>query len=167
MKTTLAATAATLAVLFTGGVTGVFLAFSAAVMPGLDAVRASTAIASMQSMNQKIQNPVFLAHFAGAPLAGLAAGAALLLIGQRSAAVLFFVAAGIYLLGSFLPTMVVNVPMNEKLDITKIPADLNEAARIWKDFSSRWTPWNTLRGVAGSISLLMMALGLYVWGRNA
>ncbi|MFI0352082.1 DUF1772 domain-containing protein [Actinomadura sp. 9N407] len=167
MKFTLAAVAATLAMLLTTGVSGVFLAFSTAVMPGLDAVKAGSAIAAMQSINQKILNPVFLSHFTGAPLAGLATGGALLLLGQRSAAVLFFVAAGIYLLGAFLPTVIVNVPMNEALDVTKIPADPAEAARIWTDYSSRWTAWNTLRGVASAISVLVMALGLYVWGRNA
>ncbi|MEW2359368.1 anthrone oxygenase family protein [Spirillospora sp. NPDC029432] len=166
MKFTLAASAATIAVLLTGGVTGVFLAFSVAVMPGLDAVKAGTAITAAQSMNQKILNPVFLTHFTGAPLAALATGGALLLLGQRSAAILFFVAAGIYLLGAFLPTMLVNVPLNEKLDATKIPSDPAEAARIWADFSSRWTPWNTLRAVSSVLSLLVMALGPYVWGRN-
>ncbi|MFB4317758.1 DUF1772 domain-containing protein [Actinomadura sp. 21ATH] len=166
MKFTLAASAATIAVLLTGGVTGVFLAFSVAVMPGLDATKASTAIAAMQSMNQKIQNPVFLGHFTGAPLLALVTGAALLLLGQRSAAVLFFVAAGIYLLGTFLPTVIVNVPLNEKLDASKIPADMAEAAKLWNDYSSRWTPWNTLRAVSSVLSLLVMALGLYVWGRN-
>jgi uncharacterized membrane protein len=166
MRTILAATAATLAVLLTGGVTGVFFAFSTAVMPGLDATKASSAIAAFQSINQKIMNPVFLGHFAGAPLAGLATGGALLLLGQRWAAVLFFAAAGIYLLGAFLPTMIVNVPMNEALDATEIPADPGEAARIWTEHSARWTTWNTLRNVASVISLLVMALGLYVWGRD-
>jgi uncharacterized membrane protein len=167
VKTTLAAAAATIAVLLTGGMAGLFLAFSVSVMPGLDAARASSAIAVMQQINQKIINPVFLVHFMGAPLAGAAAGVLLLVAGQRQAALLFLVAAVVYLLGSIVPTAVVNVPMNNALDAVRIPDDAAEAARIWNDHSARWTAWNTLRAVACSVSLLVMALGLYVWGKNA
>ncbi len=66
----LAGVLSTLAVLTTGGMAGIFFAFSVAVMPGLDAAKATAAIASMQSINQKIQNPVFLLTFVGAPLFG-------------------------------------------------------------------------------------------------
>jgi uncharacterized membrane protein len=163
---TLAGIASALAVLMAGGMAGVFFAFSVAVMPGLDAAKATSAIASMQSVNQKIQNPVFLLTFVGVPVAGALAGGALLATGERGAALLFFAAAAVYVLGSFLPTVVVNVPMNNTLDATKIPSDLADAARIWAGYSPRWTAWNHLRTVASAISLLVMALGLYVWGRN-
>jgi uncharacterized membrane protein len=162
----LAGVLSTLAVLATGGMAGIFFAFSVAVMPGLDAAKATAAIASMQSINQKIQNPLFLLTFVGAPLFGVLAGGVLLAVGERRAALLFFAAAAVYVLGSFLPTAVVNVPMNNALDATRIPSDLAEAAGVWAGYSPRWTAWNHLRTAACSISLLVMALGLYLWGKN-
>ncbi|MFF5261245.1 DUF1772 domain-containing protein [Actinomadura viridis] len=166
MRSALAAAAAMIAVLLTGGMAGIFFAFSNSVMPGLNAIKAEQAIAAMQSMNQKILNPLFMLHFMGAPLFAALAGGALLLVGQRSAAVLFFVAAGLYVLGAFLPTVVVNVPMNNALDGAGVPAGAAEAARIWAGHAPRWTAWNNLRAVASSLSLLAMGIGLYVWGTN-
>ena len=165
-KTALAAATA-VAVLLTGGMAGIFLAFSVAVMPGLNAARASAAVEAMQQINQKILNPVFLVHFSGAPLAAAAAGVLLLVAGQRQAGVLFLAAAAVYVLGVIGPTAAVNVPMNDALDAAGNPAGASEAARIWGAYTGRWTAWNTLRGVASSVSLLLMALGLYVWGRDA
>jgi uncharacterized membrane protein len=163
---TLAAVAAAIAVLMAGGMAGVFFAFSVAVMPGLDAARATTAIGAMQSINQKIQNPVFLLTFVGAPVVAAAAGGLLLAAGQRPPALLFFAAAGVYVLGSFVPTIAVNVPLNNALDATRIPSDLADAARVWAGYSPRWTAWNHLRGLASAVALIVMALGLYVWGRS-
>lgn len=162
----LAGVSGALAVLMTGAMAGVFFAFSVGVVPGLDAAKASAAITSMQGINQKIQNPVFLLTFVAAPLMAALAGGALLAIGQRRAAVLFLIAAGVYVVGAFLVTGVVNVPMNNDLDATAIPADPAEAARVWADYSPRWTAWNHLRTVASSASLLLLSLGLYVWGTN-
>jgi uncharacterized membrane protein len=162
----LSAIASLIAVLMTGGMAGVFFAFSVAVMPGLDAAKATAAIAAMQGINQKIQNPVFLLTFVGAPLVGAVAGGVLVAAGERRAALLFFAAAAVYVLGSFLPTMAVNVPMNNDLDAVSIPSDLADAARVWADYSTRWTAWNHLRTAASAISLLLMAVGLYDWGRH-
>jgi uncharacterized membrane protein len=163
----IALTSVAIAVLMTAGMAGVFFAFSNSVMPGLDAVKASTAIDAMQSIDRKIQNPLFLLAFVGAPLVGALAGGLLLAIGQQRAGVLFFVAAGLYLVGALLPTAVINVPMNNELQATAIPAEAAEAARVWAGYSPRWTAWNHVRTVACSASLLVMAWGLYVWGSNA
>ncbi|GAA4065515.1 DUF1772 domain-containing protein [Actinomadura miaoliensis] len=166
MKTTLAAVSAALSILMTAGTAGTFFGFSVGVMPGLDAARASAAIDAMQGVNQRIQNPVFLAAFLLAPVAAAAAGVLLLTAGQRSAGLLFLAAAAVYVLGALLPTVVVNVPMNNALDVTAIPSDPAEAARVWADYSGRWTTWNTVRTVFSGAGVLLMALGCYAWGAN-
>jgi uncharacterized membrane protein len=56
------------------------------------------------------------------------------------------------------------VPMNEALNALTVPADPNEAARLWSDYSPRWTGWNTVRTAFSSISLLFVGLALFVWG---
>ncbi|MFD0852753.1 DUF1772 domain-containing protein, partial [Actinomadura adrarensis] len=163
---TLSMVVAAVSLLMAAGMAGIFFAFSNSVMPGLNAARPTSAIETMQTINDKIQNPLFLLTFVGVPVAAAVAGGLLLASGERSAALLFFAAAAVYVLGSFLPTAVVNVPLNNTLDGTAIPSDLEEAGRIWTDYSSRWTPWNHLRAVASGVSVLLIGAGLYVFGRN-
>jgi uncharacterized membrane protein len=162
----LAAISAALTLASTGAIAGLYFAFSVSVMRGFDEIRADQAIPAMQRINQRIQNPVFLLTFIGAPIAGIVTGALLLSLDQTRAAVLFFVAAAIYVLGSLAPTAIVNVPMNNRLDAASVPVDPEEAARMWDGYSGRWTSWNTARGVATTASLLVIGLALFVWGRE-
>ena len=164
--THLTAISATLTLLVTGLMAGVFFAFSVSVMLGLDAIEPGRAVAAMQSINDKIQNPVFLLAFAGVPVAAGATGGLLLALGHRGAGVTFLLAAGVYLLGAFLPTIVVNVPMNDTLAAAGTPDDAEHAARLWADYSPRWTAWNSARAVFSTLSLLLAGLGLYLWGRD-
>jgi uncharacterized membrane protein len=159
--------AATVTLLFTGAVAGVFFAYSVSVMIGLDGIKPEQAIVAMQSINEKIQNPLFLPAFLLAPFAAAATGALLLGLGQRAPGLIFIAAAAVYAAGALLPTIAVNVPMNNALAVAAIPADPQEAARLWADYSSRWTSWNHLRTVASLLGLLLTGLGLFIWGRSA
>jgi uncharacterized membrane protein len=145
---------------------GLFYAFSVALMPGLDDIPATHAIRAMQSMNRKVLNPLFLTSFLVAPLAALVTGALLLVIG-RPAALLSFLAGATYVLGAFVPTGLVNVPMNTALD-AEAPAALQEAAAVqrWSAYAARWTRWNTLRTGFSATSLLLIGLALCAWGRR-
>jgi uncharacterized membrane protein len=151
---------------FIGLMAGVFFAFSVSVMIALDAIEPGNAIRAMQSINRKIQNPVFLATFVLAPIAGAVTGGLLLGLGETWAAIIMFLAAAAYVLGSFVPTGRINVPLNNALDTTTVPADSNEAARVWTDYSTRWTRWNTLRALICTLSLLLAGLALFAWGRQ-
>ncbi|MDT0345978.1 anthrone oxygenase family protein [Streptomyces litchfieldiae] len=157
--------AATVTLLLAAAVTGVFFAFSVSVLPGLDAVGAGQAVASMRSINEKILNPVFLSAFLGVPVAAAATGALLLTQGHRAAGLAFLAAAAVYVLGVIAPTAAVNVPMNETLAALGSPDDAERAARAWVEFSPRWTRWNSLRGAFGGVTLLLAALGVHLWGR--
>ncbi|WP_141575721.1 DUF1772 domain-containing protein [Actinomadura sp. WMMA1423] len=166
MKFSLAGVSAALSIIMAAGMAGTFFGFSAGVMPGLNAARPSSAIDAMQGINQRIQNPVFVAMFLLVPVTAAAAGVLLLTLDQRSAALLFFAAAGLYFVGALLPSFAVNIPMNNDLDGVTIPKDVSEAARIWSDYSGRWTAWNTVRAVFSWASLLAMSLAVYVWGKH-
>ncbi|MFD0904911.1 anthrone oxygenase family protein [Actinomadura sediminis] len=158
---------AALSLVAAAGMAGTFFGFSTGVMPGLNAARPSSAIDAMQGVNQKIQNPLFVAMFVMTPVIAVVAAILLLTLDQKAAAVLFFVAAGVYVLGALFPSFAVNIPLNEALDKAGIPADPAEAARVWADYSGRWTTWNTVRAIAGWASVLAMAAGAYLWGRDA
>ncbi|MEU7692787.1 anthrone oxygenase family protein [Microbispora hainanensis] len=161
----LAAVAAGLSMLMTAGMAGTFFGFSVGVMPGLNAAPASSAIDAMNAVNIKIQNPVFLAAFLLAPVAAAGVGGLLLATPRSGAAWPFFAAAAVYVVGVLLVTGAVNVPMNNALAAAAAHGDPAEAAaRIWADYSARWTTWNTWRAVAGGVSLLLMAYGAHRWG---
>ena len=166
MLSTITAIAATVTLALTGAMAGVFYAFSVSVMLGLDAVGAEHAIRAMQSINRKILNPMFLATFTLAPVAAALTAGLLLWDGQAWAAVISFLAAATYVLGAFVPTMVVNVPMNDALDGATVPADPNDAAKLWSEYSGRWTRWNSLRAAFSTLSLLLVGLAIFAWGRE-
>jgi uncharacterized membrane protein len=166
MRTAFAGVSVTLSLIMAAGMAGTFFGFSTGVMPGLNAAKPASAIDAMQGINQRIQNPLFVAMFLLVPVLAIAAGVLLLTLEQRSAAILFFAAAGVYFAGALLPSFAVNIPMNNDLDGVTIPADAAEAAKTWSDYSGRWTAWNTVRAVSSWASLLAMSLGVYYWGKN-
>ncbi|RKN38516.1 anthrone oxygenase family protein [Streptomyces hoynatensis] len=159
--TFLAVLAAAATLLTSAAMTGVFFSFSTSVMPGLDALEPGGSVRAMQSMNEKILNPLFLTAFTAAPLAAVAAGVLLLLLGHGAAGLLFLAAAAVYLLGVLLPTAAVNVPMNEALAALAPP----DAVGAWAGYRGRWTRWNSLRAACGAATVLLAGLGLYLWGR--
>ncbi|MCC5574854.1 DUF1772 domain-containing protein [Microtetraspora sp. AC03309] len=162
----LTAVSAAVALLLTGAIAGLFYGYSVSVMPAFDGIAAEQAVAAMRSVNEKILNGRFFASFLGTPLASAVTGGLLLALGETTAAVLFFAAAATYVLGAFFPTAVVNVPMNRALAAATVPADPAEAARLWAEFSGRWTRWNTIRAVFCLVSLLLVGLAVFLWARS-
>jgi uncharacterized membrane protein len=68
------------------------------------------------------------------------------------------VGALLYLAGGIGLTMVVNVPMNNRLDAAD-PASA-EGQGIWVDYLSRWTAWNHVRALACTAATAALAVGL-------
>jgi uncharacterized membrane protein len=141
------------ALLTTGLMAGVYLAFSIAVLPGIARGDDSTFVASMRGMNAAILNPVFGLVFGGPLVFGLVAVVARLPdeegIGWTASALALYVV-------TLVVTGVVNVPLNNRLDSTEPP----DAARAL--FEQRWVRWNVVRTVVciGSFVALALALGL-------
>jgi len=109
----------------------------------------------MNAINLAILNPVFLTVFLGTAalclaLVGLALGrwegigAGLLAVGGAS-----------YLVGGFLVTIFINVPMNNRL--AALLPDQPDSAIYWNEYLRRWTAWNHLRAAAS-----LLALGLLI-----
>ncbi|OLF15376.1 anthrone oxygenase family protein [Actinophytocola xanthii] len=159
----LTAVAATVALVLTGAVAGVFFAFSTSVLPGLDAIRPGPAVAAMTSMNRAILNPLFLTSFVGPPLVAALTGVLLFTRDATAAALLFLAAAAVYVLGAIAPTAAVNVPLNNALLAAPEPTDDAQAARVWSAYSPRWTRWNHWRAVASLAALALEGVGLMIW----
>jgi uncharacterized membrane protein len=131
----------TIAVAASGLMAGLFFAFSTAVMPGLADLPAEQARAAMRRINVRIQNPLFLAVFLGNVV--LCGGE--IIFDSR------YVGGLLYIVGCFLLTMVVNVPMNNRLERT------DDA--YWPEYLRRWTLWNHVRAVACLGSAVILPLG--------
>ncbi|WP_330270302.1 DUF1772 domain-containing protein [Lentzea sp. NBC_00516] len=124
----------------TGLMAGVFFAFSVAVMPGLADLPAERAREAMRRINARIQSPVFLLVFLGtAVLCGIEVFQGRIVGGLA------------YIVGSFLLTMLVNVPMNNRLERT------DDA--YWPEYLRTWTIWNHLRALACLASMVILLLG--------
>jgi uncharacterized membrane protein len=143
-----------------GAVHGVFFTYSNSVVPGLDRVGAERAVASMRSMNVAIVNPTFLATFAGPVITSSATGILLLSLDETTPALLFLVAAAVYLVGCLIVTGRLNVPMNNALE----NSTSTDWERLWADFSPRWRRWNTVRTVSSMVALVLCGVGLGLWG---
>src|SRR5688572_33447176 len=99
-----------LATLATGLVAGVFYAYAVSVNLGLAAQPDASYVATMQAINERIENPLFFASFFGAALFPLAALAAHYSRRPRSGRFwLIALACVLYIGGSFLLTAFVNV----------------------------------------------------------
>lgn len=151
-----------LSLLSIGAIFGFFYAWVCSTLWGLDATDPDVAITAMQAMNASVRNPVFFPSFFLTPLILAATSWIALAQQQKRAAALFGSAAALYVLGAFLVTVTVNVPMNEALSEVTVPSDINAAHRIWQEYSSSWQFWNMIRTIASGGSLLMTGVAIYL-----
>ncbi|MEO1239659.1 MAG: anthrone oxygenase family protein [Pseudomonadota bacterium] len=148
-----------------GAIFGFFYAWICSTMWGLDTLDPRDAIRSMQAMNASVRNLVFMPAFFFTPLVlGLAAVAAYL-AGAPRPAIAFAAAAFVYLFGGMGLTLAVNVPMNEALAATPLPATTEAAAEIWSEYSPRWQRFNVLRTTFSGVALMLTGVGLILLGR--
>src|SRR5690349_15551620 len=129
-----------IAATLTGLMAGLFFAFSVAVMPGLADLPADRARAAMRRINVRIQNPLFLLVFLGTAVL-----CAVEVFQGRIAGGL------LYVVGSFLLTMFVNVPMNNRLE--------RGDDAYWPTYLRTWTLWNHVRALACLASTITLLLG--------
>ena len=138
-----------------GLIAGVFFAFSTSVMSALGKIDPAQGMLAMQTINIVIINPLFLGAFMGTA----AACAAVLIANWMGALDSSWTVAGaaLYLAGSFLVTMIFNVPRNNRL------APLNPAApeslRVWRDYLVTWTRWNHVRTIASLAAAIAFTVG--------
>ena len=155
---------AILSLLFSGAMFGFFFAWVCSTMWGLDASDPNVAIAAMQAMNASVRNWVFAPAFFGTPVLSMATALAALKVQERRVAIFFALACLLYVLGAFVPTITVNVPLNELLASAGTPLEAAQAQEVWGNYSAPWQAWNTVRAVASGIALALAGWGLLAMG---
>ena len=137
---------------------GIFYAFSSFVMKALAAVPPAEGIGAMQSINVVVINPWFLGVFMGTAVLSVGAGGLALAGWNRASAPFFLGGALFYFVGTFLVTMLRNVPLNDQL--ATVSATDPAAIDVWEHYLDRWTTWNHVRTGAAIVAALLFSLGL-------
>ena len=141
-----------------GLMAGVFFAFSTFVMRALARQPAAHGIAAMQSINVTVLNPWFLGVFFGTAVTNGMLALGLLVLWPAPGTWLLLAGSALYLLGTFLVTMVCNVPWNNRLAATDAASAAGQA--LWARYVSRWTMWNHVRTVAALTALAAFFLAI-------
>lgn len=143
-----------------GLIGGVFFAFSTFVMKALNALPPSHGIAAMKSINVVVLNPLFLAVFLITAVGCVALIISSLLGWEKPGAALALGGGILYLVGTFLVTMICNVPRNDALaSLDPLSA---EAAQSWADYVRVWTAWNHVRTISAIVASVLMILALWL-----
>jgi uncharacterized membrane protein len=139
-------------------VAGVFFAFSAFVMAGLDRLPAAHGVAAMQSINRTaLRAPLMIALLGvGALCCGLGVWAVVSLGDRRAALTLAGCVA--YLAGAIGITRGFNVPLNERLD--GVDASSAAAAGDWNRYLGPWLAWNHVRGLLSAAGAVLLTVAL-------
>jgi uncharacterized membrane protein len=156
--------ALTAATLLCSLVAGFLIAFAIVVMPGIATLSDLDFLKAFKAIDRVIQNnqPVFIFIWLGSALAVIAS--ALMSVWQLAGIgrILVIISAVIYLLGVQLPTVSINIPLNNQLqgsDLDKMSkSELSEARR---SFETPWLRWNwirTLMATATSVILIVVEL---------
>ena len=147
-----------IAALGCGVVAGVFFAFSVMVMRSLAKLPAAHGIAAMQAINVAVINPWFFAAFFGTAALCLVLAVAALFRWGEPGAIFLLAGALLYLVGTILVTIRLNVPLNDALAAAE-PASA-EAVSLWTRYLAEWTRWNHVRTVASLAAAASFILAL-------
>jgi uncharacterized membrane protein len=133
-------------------------------MPGIAKLDDREFIRAFQAMDRVIQKnqPVFVLIWVGSVLALLTAAG--LGFGQLhgSNRALLILAALVYVLGVQLPTIRINIPLNNALQLLD-PGAMNERARkeARGEFERPWNRWNVIRTACSWLTSLLLLILLF------
>lgn len=151
----------TTATLLCSLVAGLLLAFAVVAMPGLGTLDDRDFLGAFRAMDRVIQdnNPVFMLVWAGSVVALVATAALGIAMAGGTVRILLLAAAATYLLGVQLPTITINVPLNNRLQALAVDTlDASEAATARAAFEARWNRSNLLRTVLSILVALLLLL---------
>ena len=143
-------------------VAGLVFTFAIVVMPGIKTMDDLAFLQSFKAMDRVIQNsqPIFMLVWLGSAAVLLASTLLGIWRLEGLDRILLIIACLIYLFGVHLPTVAINVPLNnhiQSLDLDTLPAPALREVRA--GFESRWIRWN---GVRTALSILTTTVLLFL-----
>ena len=145
-------------------VAGIVLAFAIIIMPGIGTLGDRDFLRAFKVMDRVIQNnhPTFLMVWLGSAVAIMALGVLSIWHLDSWNRILAIILSVSYLLGVQLPTITINIPLNNRvqsLDLDHL--DESVVADERKKFEPRWLLWNSIRTVVATVvttGLIVVAL---------
>lgn len=134
------------AALGSGLMAGFFMAFSVTVMWALERQPPAAGISAMQAINVVVLNPFFLGTFFGTAIISLVLAIVALAGWSKPGSGYLLAGSLLYFVGTFLVTLLFNVPLNNRLAAVK--PDSAEGKAVWTHYLRVWTAWNHVRTIA-------------------
>ncbi|MBB3384809.1 MULTISPECIES: anthrone oxygenase family protein [Rhizobium] len=148
-----------IAALSSGLLAGVYFAFSTFIMQAFARLPVDQGIAAMQSINTTIVRSPFIVLFLLTAALSIFIAVMAILYWRGGTSVLMLTGAALYIVASFLSTMVFNVPLNDALD--KVDGHSAESVQLWSTYISDWTRWNHVRTVASLLAACAFVKALF------
>lgn len=144
-------------------VAGFVLLFAIVVMPGIGSLSDREFLRAFQVIDRVIQNnqPIFLFAWIGSAIALIIAAILGVWALEGVNRVTLLAATLVYLVGVQLPTVTVNIPLNNRLQALDLgPDDQDAHSTERRDFEPRWNRWNLTRTVFACLSSVMLLVVL-------
>ena len=148
-----------LSALFCSLVAGLVLTFAIVVMPGIKTLGDLDFLRSFKAMDRVIQNnhPIFMLVWIGSAVVLVASTVLGIWRLEGLDRILMIVACAIYIFGVQVPTVTINIPLNNQLQSLDLNAMPNpKVLAAVEDFESRWLRWNTIRTVVATLTTVLL-----------
>ena len=142
-------------------VAGVVLTFAIVVMPGIRTMGDRDFLKSFKVMDRVIQNnqPIFMLVWLGSAVVLLASSVLGIWRLEGLDRILLVVACAIYIFGVHVPTVTINVPINNHLQAQDLDAlSETELRATAEKYETRWLRWNTIRTVIAMVTTVLLLL---------
>jgi len=144
-------------------VSGLLFAFAVIVMPGIKNLNDKEFIRAFQVIDKVIQNnqPLFMLVWVGSIV--LIIATVLFGFGELNIInfLLLILALVLYLFGVQLPTITINIPLNNKIQRLVLDnIDEPELEEAREEFETKWNRWNIFRSVISSMTTILLIIVL-------
>ena len=140
-------------------VSGLVLTFAIIVMPGIRAFDDLGYLKAFKVIDRVIQNnqPIFMMVWLGSAVMLMATTVYGLWQLGGVDRLLMIVTCTIFIFGVHVPTMTINVPLNNHLQAQDLDAlSDSELSKMAEKFESRWMRWNTIRTVVAITATVLL-----------
>ena len=141
-----------------GLLAGIYFAFSTFIMTALERIGAVQGIAAMNAINVEIVKSLFMPFFLGSTLTSAALAVMAVLRWNDEGAAAMLAGGVIYVLGMFVVTAALNVPLNDALAAADPSSP--EGAALWARYLKDWTFWNHVRTIASLAASVLFTIAI-------
>jgi len=140
-------------ILSIGIMAGIYVIFSNTIMPSLKELENGAFV--MAKINDVILNPVFKLFFFFSAMCSAYLG---LLASHID--LVFRLACAMFLLGTFVVTLLKNVPLNNALK--RAISTHSQIDEVWAEYLVSWVKWNHVRSVSAVLAIILVCVSSFL-----